>query len=71
MYVYLLETTKKYSGSVKLRELWKDHPVFSKHLPPEPVKLPKSKSIKTASSPDLEIPTFLKDRMTTNLLEGE
>jgi len=69
MRTYLVETTTKYSGSVKLRELWKDHPIFYKHLPPEPVKITKPKSEKKVSSPDLEVPTFLKQRMTTNLLE--
>ena len=66
---YLVKTTNKYKGSLKLKEIWKDEPALYKHLPPEPIKVPKPKPEKKVSNPDLEVPTFLKDRMTINLLE--
>ena len=66
---YLVETTTKYTGSLQLRKVWKDHPMLLKHLPPEPVKVSRPKPAKKVSVPDREVPTFLKNRMTTNLLE--
>ena len=71
MTIYLNETTKKYTGTLQLRKAWKDHPMLLKHLPPEPVKVSRPKPVKKVSVPDREVPIFLKDRMTTNLLEGE
>ena len=66
---YLVETTTKYTGSLQLRKVWKDHPMLLKHLPAEPVKVKRPKPVKKVSVPDREVPTFLKNRMTTNLLE--
>jgi hypothetical protein len=66
---YLNETTKKYTGSLQLREKWKNEPGLLKHLPAEPVKVSRPKPVKKVSDPDLKVPTFLKTRMTTNLLE--
>ena len=63
---YLVETTTKYTGSLQLRKAWKDHPMLLKHLPPEPVKVKRNKA-EEKIAPDT--PTFLKNRMTTNLLE--
>ena len=68
---YLVETTKKYTGSLQLREKWKDEPMLLKHLPAEPVKISRPKPAKKVSVPDREVPTFLKTRMTTNLLEDD
>jgi hypothetical protein len=66
---YLTVTTNKYTGSVQLREKWKNEPAFFKHLPPEPAKIKKPKPAKKVPIPDLEIPAFLKERKTINLLE--
>ena len=68
---YLVETTNKYTGSLQLRKAWKDHPMLLRHLPPEPVKISRPKPEKKVVVPDLEVPTFLKTRMTTNLLEDD
>ena len=69
--VYLNETTKKYTGSLQLRKAWKNEPGLLKHLPAEPVKISRPKPAKKVVVPDREVPTFLKTRMTTNLLEDD
>jgi hypothetical protein len=71
MSLYLKETTSKYTGSLQLRKVWKDHPMLCKYLPAEPVKVSRPKPEKKVSVPDREVPTFLKTRMTTNLLEDD
>jgi hypothetical protein len=62
---YLEETTTKYTGSLQLRKVWDSS--LHKYLPAEPVKTPRSK--KKTAIPDPTTPIFLKNRMTTNLLE--
>jgi len=69
MSAYLNETTRKYTGSLQLRKKWKDEPMLLKYLPAEPVKVLLPKPAKKVVVPDLEVPTFLKSRMTTVLLE--
>ena len=64
---YLVNTTNKYTGSRQLRKIWE--PSLHKYLPKEPIRVPKQKSAKKVSTPDPVAPTFLKNRMTTNLLE--
>ena len=67
---YLRATIKKYTGSLQLRKVWPE--VFHKYLPPEPVKVSKPKlASNKISIPDPTVPTTLKTRLTTNLLEGE
>ncbi len=61
---YLVETTTLYKGSLQLRKVW--DPSLHRYLPKEPVKTPK-KNIPKKEDP--ASPTFLKNRMTTNLLE--
>jgi len=61
---YLYETTKNQTGSKQLRETWPPH--LHKYLPAEPVKVGK-KAKPVIQNP--EVPTFLKERLTTNLLE--
>ena len=63
---YLQETTRMYKGSLQLRKVWDES--LHKYLPPEPVKVKRKKADEKVA-PDT--PTFLKERMTTNLLEGE
>ena len=69
MSVYLKATTEKYTGSLQLRKAWKNEPALLKYLPAEPVKVFRPKPEKKVVVPDLEVPKFLKTRMTTNLLE--
>lgn len=64
MKTYLDETTTTYKGSLQLKKVWDES--LHKYLPAEPVKIKKPKQEEKA----FETPTFLKDRMTTNLLEG-
>ena len=71
MSVYLNATTSKYTGSLQLRKAWKNEPALLKYLPAEPVKISRPKPAKKVVVPDLEVPTFLKNRMTTNLLEDD
>ena len=71
MSVYLKATTEKYTGSLQLRKAWKNEPALLKYLPAEPVKVLRPKPAKKVVVPDLEVPTFLKSRMTTNLLEDD
>ena len=71
MSVYLNAITSKYTGSLQLRKAWKNEPAFLKYLPAEPAKVLRPKPTKKVVVPDLEVPTFLKKRQTTNLLEGE
>lgn len=71
MSVYLKATTEKYTGSLQLRKAWKNEPAFLKYLPAEPVKVLRPKPAKKVVVPDLEVPKFLKTRMTTNLLEDD
>jgi len=71
MSVYLNATTSKYTGSLQLRKAWKNEPGLLKYLPAEPVKVLRPKPAKKVVVPDLEVPTFLKNRMTTNLLEDD
>ena len=71
MSVYLNATTSKYTGSLQLRKAWKNEPALLKYLPAEPVKVLRPKPAKKVVVPDLEVPTFLKSRMTTNLLEDD
>ena len=71
MSVYLNATTSKYTGSLQLRKAWKNEPALLKYLPAEPVKVLRPKPAKKVVVPDLEVPTFLKTRMTTNLLEDD
>ncbi len=71
MSLYLKATTSKYTGSLQLRKAWKNEPAFLKYLPAEPVKVLRPKPAKKVAVPDLEVPTFLKTRMTTNLLEDD
>jgi len=61
---YLQETTQLYKGSLQLKKVWDES--LHKYLPPEPVKVKRNKA-EEKIAPDT--PTFLKDRMTTNLLE--
>ena len=61
---YLYETTKNNTGSKQLKKVWPEH--LHKYLPAEPVKI--GKKVKPViQNPD--VPTFLKERLTTNLLE--
>ena len=60
---YLISTTALYKGSLQLKKVWDAS--LHKFLPPEPVRVKKTKEEKSAP----ETPTFLKERMTTNLLE--
>ncbi len=71
MSVYLNATTSKYTGSLQLRKAWKNEPGLLRYLPAEPVKVLRPKPAKKVVVPDLEVPTFLKNRMTTNLLEDD
>ena len=71
MSVYLKTTTEKYTGSLQLRKAWKNEPALLKYLPAEPVKVLRPKPAKKVVVPDLEVPKFLKTRMTTNLLEDD
>ena len=71
MSVYLKATTSKYTGSLQLRKAWKNEPALLKYLPAEPVKVLRPKPAKKVVVPDLEVPKFLKTRMTTNLLEDD
>ena len=64
---YLIETTTKYSGSLQLRKVWPE--TLHKYLPAEPVKVKRPKSAKKILDPDPRVPTTLKTRLTTNLLE--
>ena len=61
---YLVETTRMYKGSLQLRKVW--DPSLHRYLPKEPVKTPKKS---TQIKEDPASPTFLKKRMTINLLE--
>jgi hypothetical protein len=61
---YLYKTTKNNQGSIKLRKVWPEH--LHKYLPAEPIKIGK-KAKPIIQNPD--VPTFLKERLTTNLLE--
>jgi len=61
---YLYATCKNNQGSIKLKKVWPEH--LHKYLPAEPVKI--GKKVKPViQNPD--VPTFLKERLTTNLLE--
>ena len=71
MSVYLKATTEKYTWSLQLRKKWVNEPAFLKYLPAEPVKVLRPKPAKKVVVPDLEVPKFLKTRMTTNLLEDD
>ena len=64
---YLIETTTEYSGSLQLRKVWPE--TLHKYLPVEPVKVSRPKPAKKVSVPDPRVPTTLKTRLTTNLLE--
>ncbi len=64
---YLVETTTKYTGSLQLRKVWPE--TLHKYLPAEPVKVSRPKPAKKVSVPDPRVPTTLKTRLTTNLLE--
>ena len=64
---YLIETTTKYSGSLQLRKVWPE--TLHKYLPAEPVKVKRPKPAKKILDPDPRVPTTLKTRLTTNLLE--
>ena len=66
---YLTDTTTRYTGSLQLRKVWPE--TLHKYLPAEPVKTPRQKREKIISEPDPTVPTTLKTRLTTNLLEGE
>ena len=66
---YLKATVTKYTGSLQLRKVWESS--LHKYLPKEPVKVSRPKSAKKIVTPDPTTPIFLKNRMTTNLLEGE
>ena len=61
---YLYETTKNNTGSKQLKKVWPEH--LHKYLPAEPVKIGK-KAKPIIQNP--EVPTFLEERLTTNLLE--
>ena len=61
---YLYETTKNNTGSKQLKKVWPEH--LHKYLPAEPIKIGK-KAKPVIQNPD--VPTFLKERLTTNLLE--
>ena len=69
---FLHETTYKYSGSLQLRKIWPES--LHQYLPPEPAKVPRAKRGSKIPNPNIpadpETPTFLKTRLTTNLLEG-
>jgi len=66
---YLKATVTKYTGSLQLRKVWPE--TLHKYLPAEPVKTPRQKKEKISYEPDPTVPTTLKTRLTTNLLEGE
>jgi hypothetical protein len=61
---YLTKSFQDHKGSIGLRELWDES--LHKYLPTEPIKTSK-KDKKIKINPIS--PTFLKTRMTTNLLE--
>ena len=69
---FLHDTTYKYSGSLQLRKIWPES--LHQYLPPEPTKVPRAKRGSKIPNPNIpadpETPTFLKTRLTTNLLEG-
>ena len=63
---FLQSTTEQFKGSQKLREIWPA--AFHKYLPVEP---PRAKRKKKAEDPELpSVPSALKNRLTTNLIEG-
>jgi len=64
---YLNETTTMFTGSIGLRKAW--DPALHKYLPPEPIKAKKSKKSDEKIVP--AAPTFMKVRMTNNLLEEQ
>jgi len=61
---YLYTTTENQKGSLQLKKVWPEH--LHKYLPAEPIKIGK-KAKPIIQNPD--VPTFLKERLTTNLLE--
>ena len=61
---YLYKTTKNNQGSLKLKKVWPEH--LHKYLPAEPIRIGK-KAKPIVQDPD--VPEFLKERLTTNLLE--
>ena len=61
---YLYKTCKNNQGSLKLKKVWPEH--LHKYLPAEPIRIGK-KAKPTIENPD--VPEFLKERLTTNLLE--
>ena len=66
---YLKTSTKNHTGSLQLRKIWPES--LHSYLPIEPVKLPKMRAEKKlkATKPAFSVPTVLKKRQTTNLLE--
>jgi len=68
---YLDSTMEKYTGSLQLRKVWPES--LHKHLPPEPVKIPrksKGTGTKKVEVVDPEVPASLNTRLTENLFEG-
>ena len=70
---YLRTTTNNYSGTIQLRKIWPAS--LHKYLPAEPLKQdrPRKLSSKTTVKTDKGVvvtpPTFIKQRLATNLLE--
>ena len=68
---FIQDTTDKYTGSKQLREVWPTtlHRFLPAEPPPKP-RVPRTKKEKVIS-PDPVAPTFIKQRLTTNLLEKD
>lgn len=70
---YLDTTTESYTGSLQLRKIWPSN--LHKYLPAEPLPKPKKLStntaIKTKKGITITAPTFISQRLTSNLLEKE
>ena len=62
---YLKETTSNHKGSLQLKKVWPEH--LHKYLPAAPIRVGK-KAKTVIQNPD--VPVFLKERLTSNLLEG-
>lgn len=67
---FLITTTNQYSGTLQLRKIWPES--LHKYLPAEPIKQAKlnKQKKKAAKATTPAVPDHLKNRLTTNLLEG-
>ena len=70
MQEFLNMTTTRYTGTLQLRKIWPKS--LHKYLPPEPIKQAKlnKQKKKTVEAIIPAPPEKLKERLTTNLLEG-